>query len=148
MNLTKIDMKKPIYLALCSMAICTMMLLSSCEEQSDVTMPTYSGITVVPQQDVYHVGDKVTCSITRLTEGSANLRKSTYWFYASWWFTNPDLTADFQEFQEVDGALVATSSEIELLQTGEQKLYFFARLEYPAWDFRKIEIPVTINVVE
>ena len=129
MYLTKIDMKKPIYLALCSMAICTMMLLSSCEEQSDVTLPTYSSITVTPQQDVYHVGDKVTCSITRLTDGSNNLRNSTYWFYASWWFSNPDLTADFQEFQETEGGFVATSSEIELLQPGHSPFAPFFLLE-------------------
>ena len=141
-------MKKPLYLALCLLTLPAMMLFSSCEQQSDVTVPTFSTITVSPQQDVYHLGDKVTCSITRLTDGSNNLRKSTYWFYASWWFSNPDLTADFQEFQETEGGIVATSSEIELTQLGEQRLYFFGRLEYPSWDFRKIEIPVTINVVE
>ena len=141
-------MKKYPLIALSLAVLLVSALFSSCQHEDAVTLPEYSAIVLTPQQDVYHVGDKVVCEIRRLSEGSQNLRKATYWFYAGWWFTNPDMTADFQDFQEIEGGYVARSSEIELTKTGEQKLYFFVRLEYPSWDFRKIEIPLTINVVE
>lgn len=113
-----------------------------------VTVPTFSDITVTPAQDVYHVGDTVICSIRRLTLGSDNLQKDQYWFYASWWYTDPELTADFQEFIDVDGVEQAVSSPIVLTESGEVRLYFWGQLEYPCWEFRQIKIPVTINVVE
>ncbi len=112
-----------------------------------VTVPTFSDIVVSPAQDTYHVGDTVTCTIRRLTLGSDNLQGDQYWFYASWWFSNPELTADFQEFADVEGVEQATSSPIVLTEAGEVRLYFFGKLEYPCWEFRKIEIPVTLNVV-
>lgn len=112
-----------------------------------VTVPTFSDIVVSPAQDTYHVGDTVTCTIRRLTLGSDNLQSDQYWFYASWWFSNPELTADFQEFADVEGVEQATSSPIVLTEAGEVRLYFFGKLEYPCWEFRKIEIPVTLNVV-
>ncbi len=112
-----------------------------------VTVPTFSDITVTPAQDTYHVGDTVTCSIRRLTLGSDNLQSDQYWFYASWWFSDPELTADFQEFADVEGVEQATSSPIVLTEAGEVRLYFFGKLEYPCWEFRKVEIPVTLNVV-
>lgn len=123
-------------------------LASACEPKSAVTVPTYSGITLVPDKEVYEVGDKVVCSIELQTMGSDNLQAATYWWYASWWFTDPALTADFQEFADVDGKQICTSSEILLTEAGEVTLYFFGRLEYPEWDFRKIEIPVTLTVIE
>jgi len=112
-----------------------------------VTVPTFSDITVTPAQDTYHVGDTVTCSIRRLTLGSDNLQSDQYWFYASWWFSDPELTADFQEFADVEGVEQATSSPIVLTEAGEVRLYFFGKLEYPCWEFRKVEIPVSLNVV-
>ena len=112
-----------------------------------VTVPTFSDIVVSPAQDTYHVGDTVTCTIRRLTLGSDNLQSDQYWFYASWWFSNPELTADFQEFADVEGVEQATSSPIVLTEAGEVRLYFFGKLEYPCWEFRKIEISVTLNVV-
>lgn len=114
-----------------------------------VTVPTFSDITVTPAQDTYHVGDTVTCTIRRLTLGSDNLQSDQYWFYAGWWFSNPELTADFQEFgdPDADGIAEAVSSPIVLTEAGEVRLYFFGKLEYPCWEFRKIEIPVTLNVV-
>ena len=70
-----------------------------------------------------------------------------YWFYASWWFENPEMTADFQTFaQNEAGKYVATSSPIVLTEPGEVKLYFFGKLQYPNWEFHKVEIPVIINV--
>ena len=127
----------------------TVLTLASCEPKSTVVLPTFSNITISPQQDVYKVGDSITCSIERLTEGSDDLfeDENQYWFYASWWFTNPDLTADFQLFEKNEnGKYVATSAPIVLSEPGEVKLYFFGKLQYPNWEFHKIEIPVTIQV--
>ena len=127
----------------------TVLTLASCEPKSAVVLPTFSNITISPQHDVYKVGDTITCTIERLTDGSDNLFEDAnqYWFYASWWFTNPDLTADFQLFEENEaGKSIATSSPIILSEPGEVKLYFFGKLQYPNWEFHKIEIPVTIHV--
>lgn len=131
-------------------------LFTSCEQEAPITLPTYSSITVSPQQEVYHVGDEVTCSIELLTPGSDVLDTAVYWFYANWWFNDPELTADFQVFKDEDGHMIARSSKIELTeaakaktdQYGQAELCFYGRLEYPAWDFRKIEIRVPIKVVE
>ena len=123
--------------------------LASCEPKSAVVIPTFSNITISPQQDAYRVGDTITCSIERLTTGSEELFEddNQYWFYASWWFENPEMTADFQTFaQNEAGKYVATSSPIVLTEPGEVKLYFFGKLQYPNWEFHKVEIPVIINV--
>lgn len=132
-----------------SLMVFTILTLASCEPESNVVIPTFSDITITPQQSVYTVGDTITCSITRLTEGSKGLLEDAnqYWFYASWWFKDPTLTADFQVFEKTEeGKSVATSSPIVLTEPGEVKLYFFGKLEYPNWEFYKVEIPVVINV--
>lgn len=129
--------------------VITAMTLASCEPKSTVVLPTFSNITISPQQDAYRVGDTITCSIERLTTGSEELFEddNQYWFYASWWFENPEMTADFQTFaQNEAGKYVATSSPIVLTEPGEVKLYFFGKLQYPNWEFHKVEIPVIINV--
>lgn len=134
-----------------------LLLLPSCKPKDTVTLPTYSAISISPQKEVYEVGDVVRCSITMQTTGSTNLQKATYWFYANWWFTDPELTADFQEFvtNPETGEMVATSNEIELTEAAVKKtkdnehadLCFYGRLEYPNWDFRKVEIRVPIRVI-
>lgn len=134
-----------------------LLLLPSCKKKDPVTLPTYSEISISPQKDVYQVGDIVRCSIKMQTTGSDNLQKATYWFYANWWFTDPELTADFQEFvtDPETGEMIATSSEIELTEAAVKKtkenehadLCFYGRLEYPNWDFRKVEIRVPIRVI-
>ena len=129
--------------------VITALTLASCEPKSTVVLPTFSNITISPQQDAYRVGDTITCSIERLTTGSEELFEddNEYWFYASWWFENPEMTADFQTFaQNEAGKYVATSSPIVLTEPGEVKLYFFGKLQYPNWEFHKVEIPVIINV--
>ena len=129
--------------------VITALTLASCEPKSTVVLPTFSNITISPQQDAYRVGDTITCSIERLTTGSEELFEddNQYWFYASWWFENPEITADFQTFaQNEAGKYVATSSPIVLTEPGEVKLYFFGKLQYPNWEFHKVEIPVIINV--
>jgi len=132
------------------------LLLPSCKQKDSVTLPEYSAISITPQKDVYEEGDVVSCSIAMLNTGSSNLQKATYWFYANWWFTDPEVTADFQEFtiDELTGAMVATSSEITLTSGAVQKtkenghadLCFYGRLEYPNWDYRKVEIRVPVKV--
>ena len=127
----------------------TVLTLASCEPKSAVVLPTFSNITISPQQDVYKVGDTITCTIERLTTGSEELFEddNQYWFYASLWFCNHELTADFQTFaQNEAGKYVATSSPIVLTEPGEVKLYFFGKLQYPNWEFYKVEIPITITV--
>ena len=129
--------------------VITALTLASCEPKSTMVLPTFSNITISPQQDAYRVGDTITCSIERLTTGSEELFEddNQYWFYASWWFENPEMTADFQTFaQNEAGKYVATSSPIVLTEPGEVKLYFFGKLQYPNWEFHKVEIPVIINV--
>ena len=129
--------------------VITALTLASCEPKSTVVLPTFSNITISPQQDAYRVGDTITCSIERLTTGSEELFEddNQYWFYASWWFENPEMTADFQTFaQNEAGKYVATSSPIVLTEPGEVKLYFFGKLQYPNWEFYKVEIPITITV--
>ena len=132
-----------------SLMVFTILTLASCEPESNVVIPTFSDITISPQLDTYAIGDTITCSIERLTTGSEELFEddNQYWFYASWWFENPEMTADFQTFaQNEAGKYVATSSPIVLTEPGEVKLYFFGKLQYPNWEFHKVEIPVIINV--
>lgn len=130
--------------------------LPSCKKSDAVTLPEFSAIRVYPQKQTYQVGDTVYCYITQLSEGSTALKKATYWFYANWWFTDPEMTADFQEFtlNAETGKMEATSNEIVITDAAAQKaakdgsvdLCFYGRLEYPNWDFRKVEIRVPINV--
>ena len=133
-------MKRHLYILLLSA------LLIGCAGKKSVTLPTYSDITVTPAKSTYALGDSVVCSIKMLTPGDASLKKSTYWFYTSWWGSNPNLTADFQTPETVDGATRFTSSKIELAQAGEVRIYFWGRLEYPNWDFQPVQIPVTLHV--
>lgn len=145
------------FLCLGIVVLTLLLLLPSCKKKDPVTLPTYSEISISPQKDVYQVGDIVRCSIKMQTTGSNNLQKATYWFYANWWFTDPELTADFQEFvtDPETGEMIATSSEIELTEAAVKKtkenehadLCFYGRLEYPNWDFRKVEIRVPIRVI-
>lgn len=145
------------FLCLGIVVLTLLLLLPSCKKKDPVTLPTYSEISISPQKDVYQVGDIVRCSIKMQTTGSDNLQKATYWFYANWWFSDPELTADFQEFvtDPETGEMIATSSEIELTEAAVKKtkenehadLCFYGRLEYPNWDFRKVEIRVPIRVI-
>lgn len=119
---------------------------SACKKSGGVTLPEFSAITLTPQQSVYHVGDTVVCSIKRLTDGDPSLKAATYWFYTSWWGSDPNYTADFCEPELVNGDVLFTSSKIGLSKAGEVRIYFWGRLEYPNWNFQPITIPVTLNV--
>ena len=117
--------------------------LTACSDDDDISLPTFSEITVSPARDVYHVGDKVTCTIHRQTTGSETLKGYSYWWYTSWWFPDPDQKADFESS---DTAGTCTSAEIELTKAGDVTLYFFGQLQYPKWDYRKVEIGKTLHV--
>lgn len=134
-------MKKLSFLLLLSV-----LALTACTDKTSVTLPTFSAIRVSPEQAVYHVGDSVVCTIDMLTPGDASLKAATYWFYTSWWGSDPNLTADFQTPETVDGVSRFTSSKIELARAGEVRIYFWGRLEYPNWDFQPIQIPVSVKV--
>lgn len=133
-------MKRHLYILLLSA------LLIGCAGKKSVTLPTYSDITVTPAKSTYVLGDSVVCSITMLTPGDASLKKSTYWFYTSWWGSDPNLTADFCQPDTVDGVITFTSSKIALTEKGDVRIYFWGRLEYPNWDFQPIQISTTLNV--
>lgn len=126
--------------------ILSVLALSACTDKTSVSLPTFSAISVIPEQAVYHVGDSVICTIDMLTPGDASLKAATYWFYTSWWGSDPNLTADFQTPETIDGITRFTSSKIELAQAGDVRIYFWGRLEYPNWDFQPIQIPVSLKV--
>ncbi len=136
-------MKLNKYIAL---LVCSLLLLSCNNESSNVTLPTFSAISLSPQQDVYHVGDSVVATITMLTPGSESLKQSTYWFATSWW--RGSTPVDFQSPQEQEGQQVFTSNKIGLDEAGEQRISFWGRLEYPNWDFQPITVDVKIKVEE
>ena len=121
-------------------------LLIGCAGKASVTLPTFSDITLTPAKSTYVLGDSVVCSITMLTPGDASLKKSTYWFYTSWWGSDPNLMADFCQPDTVDGVITFTSSKIALTEKGDVRIYFWGRLEYPNWDFQPIQISTTLNV--
>lgn len=134
------------YLSLLLVLLCSVSLWS-CSDDDGPQSPTFGQVVISPERDVYHVGDVVTCSIVRTSEGStADLREASYWWYASWWFSDPELKADFQDFDAETAT--CTSAPITLTQPGEVTLYFFGRIEYPNFDWRKVEIGKTITVVE
>ncbi len=118
---------------------------ASCSDDDSTHVPSFSVIKVTPEKDVYKVGDVVRCSISQTAPASEDLRDASYWWYASWWFADSEMKADFQEFG-ADG--VNTSSEITLTQAGDVTLYFFGRVEFPNYDWRKVEIGKKIKVVE
>ncbi len=126
-----------IMLMICGLAF------ASCSDDESSVAPVFSGITVTPEKDVYSVGDVITCRISRISEGTPDLRDASYWWYASWWFPDPEMKADFQNF---DDSGVNTSAEITLTESGEVTLYFFGKLEFPNFDWRKVEIGKTIIV--
>lgn len=117
--------------------------LGSCKEEDERGIPVFSEITVSPTKDVYEVGDVVTCSIRITMPENTTLKKATYWWYTSWWFKDANQEVDFKEF---DADNVCVSSQITLTEAGDMKLYFFGRLEYPKYDWEKIEIAKTIHV--
>ena len=119
---------------------------SACTAEKARELPTFSAITVSPQKATYTLGDSVQCTITMLTSGDPALKQATYWFYTSWWGADPNLTADFCSPDTVDGTISFTSSKIALSQSGEVRIYFWGRLEYPNWDYQPIQIPVTLHV--
>ena len=126
--------------------ILSVLALSACTDKTSVSLPTFSAISVTPEQAVYHVGDSVVCTIDMLTPGDASLKAATYWFYTSWWGSDPNLTADFQTPETIDGITRFQSSKIELAKAGDVRIYFWGRLEYPNWDFQPIQIPVSLKV--
>ncbi|MBO4577353.1 MAG: hypothetical protein J5688_01460 [Paludibacteraceae bacterium] len=126
--------------------ILSVLALSACTDKTSVSLPTFSAISVIPEQAVYHVGDSVICTIDMLTPGDASLKAATYWFYTSWWGSDPNLTADFQTPETIDGITRFQSSKIELAKAGDVRIYFWGRLEYPNWDFQPIQIPVSLKV--
>lgn len=133
------------YLSLLLVLLCSVGLWS-CSDDDGPQSPTFGRVVISPERDVYHVGDVVTCSIVRTSEGStADLREASYWWYASWWFSDSEMKADFEDFGE-DG--INTSAEITLTEAGEVTLYFFGKLDFPNFDWRKVEIGRTITVVE
>ena len=124
-------MQKQLYILLLLVPV----LFCACTDKTGVTLPTFSA-----------VGDQVECSVTMLTPGDASLKQATYWFYTSWWGSDPNMTADFCQPDTVDGVISFTSSPITLTEKGEVRIYFWGRLEYPNWDFQPIQIPVTLHV--
>lgn len=124
------------------------LLLIGCDKDKPaaVTLPTFSEIAVTPQKEVYALGDKVQCSIKMLNPGDESLKQATWWFYTSWWGSNPDMVADFCTPDDTTGEIIFKSSEIELTEKGEVRIYFWGRLEYPNWNFQPIKIPVTLYV--
>jgi len=124
-----------------------LLFFASCNNGgSDVTLPTFTEITLSPEQAVYHVGDSVTATITMLTAGSETLKQSTYWFATSWWRGKTQV--DFQTPQEVEGKQVFTSHKIGIDEAGEQRISFWGRLEYPNWDFQPVTVEKTIHCEE
>lgn len=124
------------------LALIALLPLSSCKDEDDPGMPVFGQITVSPEKDVYEVGDKVTCTISMTSPGGPDLKKATYWWYTSWWFQKAENEVDFEEFK--DGQCV--SEQITLTEPGEVKLYFFGRLEFPNFNWKKVEIAKTITV--
>lgn len=118
--------------------------LWSCKEEDTRQFPVFGEIKVTPEKEVYDVGDVVTCTITMTQPGGETLKKSTYWWYASWMFQSTEYDVDFQEFKDNQ----CVSAPIKLTKAGDQKLYFFGRLEYPNYNWKKIEIAKTIKVKE
>lgn len=127
------------------MLLCLALVPASCSDDDKPQSPTFGTITITPEKEVYKVGDVITCSIKQLSEGSPELKEASYWWYASWWFSDSEMKADFEDFGE-DG--INTSAEITLTEPGEVTLYFFGKLDFPNFDWRKVEIGRTITVVE
>ena len=119
---------------------------TGCKRDQAHELPTFSDITVTPAKSVYALGDSVQCSITMLTPGAPTLKQATYWFYTSWWGSDPNMTADFCSPDTIEGTVSFTSSKIALKQSGEVRIYFWGRLEYPNWDFQPVKIPITLHV--
>ena len=84
-------MKKTCLFALFSLVLAFV----ACTGEKARELPTFSTITVTPAKEVYALGDSVQCSITMLTPGDASLKEAKYWFYTSWWGSDPNMTADF-----------------------------------------------------
>ncbi|MBQ6977813.1 MAG: hypothetical protein IJQ18_04205 [Paludibacteraceae bacterium] len=118
----------------------------ACKKEQQRELPKFSEITLSPSKAVYALGDTVQASITMLSPGDLSLKKATYWFYTSWWGSDPEKTADFCTPDTIAGTICFSSGKISLTQAGEVRIYFWGRLEYPDWDFQPIQIPVTLNV--
>ena len=118
----------------------------ACKKEQQRELPKFSEITLSPSKAVYALGDTVQASITMLSPGDPSLKKATYWFYTSWWGSDPEKTADFCTPDTIAGTICFTSGKIALTQAGEVRIYFWGRLEYPNWDFQPVQIPVTLNV--
>lgn len=128
------------------LAIVLGLALGACsDDDKGRSMPTFTTIELTPAQSEYHVGDVVTCTIRMVAPAGEALQEASYWWYASWWFSDPNLKADFCQ---ADDEGVFTSQPIELTEAGDVTLYFFGRVQFPQFDWRKVEIGRTIKVVE
>lgn len=118
-------------------------VLTGCNDD-EVKDPSYSAISIYPEKETYKVGDVIKCSIMQTDPNPQNLKETTYWWYASWWFNDSAMTPDFQEFDNN----VCESAEITLTQPGDVTIYFFGQLKYRHYDWHKIEVARTIKVTE
>lgn len=121
------------------------MLGSGCSRDEESKMPSFSAIEISPNKAEYKVGDVVECTIRKTKDGSSELKKSSYWWYTSWWFADTEKEVDFQNFSEAGECV---SSKITLTKSGEVKIYFFGQLQYPNYNWKKVEISKTILVKE
>lgn len=121
-------------------------VLTGCKDDDGPrALPTFDDIRITPEKAQYQVGDEIVLSITMTNPGGSELRDASYWWYTSEWFSDLDITPDFCEINENKEFV---SQPITLDKAGELTLYFFGKVEYPHYDWRKIEISRKITVAE
>lgn len=113
-----------------------------CSDDDDNTpTPIFSEISVSPQKDVYHIGDKIQLTVSQLTETPTVIKAAKYWFYYDYatkaMFVTP--TTDTNEF---------ISPEITLTKTGDVELSFWAQYDYTQYRYDGVTKRIILHVIE
>ncbi len=121
-------------------------LLASCSDDDEArALPSFGEISFSPAKAEYQVGDQIVCTIKMTKPAGSDLRDASYWWYTSEWFSDLSIDPDFCEANE-EGEFV--SQPITLTHAGDWTIYFFGRVEFPHYDWKKVELGKTIKVKE
>lgn len=126
-------------------AIVALVVFSSCSSDKDgITLPQFSQITVSPEQDTYKVGDKITLSVTQLTENSSDIKAEKEWFL----YPDGETQSERIIFATRNAETNEFKAAIILKRTGNVELSFWTQYDLPQYKYDGVTLYKTITVIE
>ena len=142
----KYNFRLPSFVICLSFFVFLGIALSSCSKDDDsFPKPSFSAITISPEKDVYQVGDKITLTVTQLTETPSKIKAETAWFF----YPDGASQSDRILFVTRDEATNQyTSAQITLKLAGTVQLAFYTQYDYPNYKYDGVTLYRTITVSE